>query len=230
MRPMNPKHLLLTAVAAAALSGCGVPDSPIRILDAVALKPGESDSGCEPESGKYVDSLPLDLALARAYSGLSGGWIFHWESTLQPSKVVVGGDVLSGAESNDFYAEAVDLSFRLEPSLATLSDTSVPLHAVLRAGQGGNDNTVGIPLMPASTVQELLAVSLTPTGAYLYVTFTVRGHRGGGSALSSIPVTFPIHVYDSGVAPGCPTDSQPVLSSCGGVLAADVTCSSAAAP
>ncbi|MCI0669891.1 MAG: hypothetical protein L0Y64_05480 [Myxococcaceae bacterium] len=217
---MNLKNLFITSVATLGLACTGTADSPVNVLNAVAF-----DDSCSPDKSLYTPWGELNLDLVNTLGYGSATWVFYWESNLQPISTNVGGDVVSGADMNDFIAERVEVTYTLEPAVNGVSELaaqSTSQYSVLRPG-AKEEGQVAIPLIPPQTMQELQSLGIAGTGATLKATFTVHGRLRGGREIASNPVTFPINVFST-PAPTCGTGEVLDVVGCGAPLNSAYAC------
>lgn len=215
------KYLLALPLVAATLTGCVASDSPILVLNAAALPTGP-DADCSSLDQQLVRSSGrLDLSAGVGYFAF-----FFIESNLQAVQTDVDGEVVAGAEQNDFVADRIDITYANPVGGPVPGALSQPIHFVLRANSEAG--TISVNLLPEPARAALAGVGFA--GTQIEARFRVHGTIRSGRTISSNEVTYPITVFESSFA-GCAAGTVPLATGvCGSFGGQDGTVPTCGAP
>jgi hypothetical protein len=185
--------------------GCGVSDSPIRILDAHPVK-----SNCQADLSISQLAGTLDIAAAQTFN-----LAFELQSDLQQITIQSGGEELATSDRNDFIGDEIVFSYSSIPRRTFDPPESVPVHMVVKPGSTGKNSWFSMNLLSHKAAERLLNELAPGDSLDLAITLEIRGHLAWGQKLKSNSVTYPVRVYHSGFA-GCPAGDRPApTGACG---------------
>jgi hypothetical protein len=196
--------LVGSLVAGAIGVGLGCSADQFDIFVANARAPGDK---CDyPDDSKYVEGGSVDF---RPWIPPSGGpaqetaffsQVFSWQNNLQPTQLVVNGQVVDTGNGSDFVADEAVLSYRFSDSSVVLPDEVENLRAVIPGGATRDKSSVGVGLIGANAAATLDG-ALNTTSGTLLVNFYLRGKLAAGKATKTNVANFPLLVYKSGTTP-----------------------------
>jgi hypothetical protein len=217
---MRRQSLIRVAILLGPLALLGCSADPLSVVISTARAPGtQCDFG---DDSKYVSGGSLDMRPFQfgtpPTSGQSSSFyqVFSWENNLVPIPISVNGQVVDPGAGNNFVADTLHFSYQYSGAGQTFEDEIANLHAVIVAGGGSKDNSVGVELIQPKAAAKLLTIVNT-TPQTLLVTFWISGKLAAGSTLNTNKVSFPITVYQSAAGTlTCPAGTVPTTT-CGEV-------------
>ena len=223
---MRRQSLIRVALLLGPLALLGCSADQLSVVITTARAPGDkcdfTDDTTYVSRGS-VDMRPYDVGSGPVQSS-SFYQVFSWENNLSVIPLVVNGQTIDPGAGNNFVADTAHFSYQYSGAGQTFEDEISNMHAVISAGAGPKDNSVGFELIQPKAAAKLLTIVNT-TPQTLLVTVYVSGKLTGGNSLTTNKVSFPVTVYQSASTTlTCPTGTVP-SSTCGEVgRSSDIAC------
>jgi len=207
MKPLIAASMIAAAVAA---SGCAPLDGSVFVEGASVL-----DQSCSANSSVELIRGSLDLGPSNA-AGVLPVYFGHFglRSDLEPIVLQTGDDILASDSRNEFIADTVRISYKLNTAGTTVAEAQEPIYFVIKPATA--DGFIQFQMLTTAAATAISNAIGAGGDDTLVITFNFEGNvRAGANSLlkmSTPKVFFPVRVVNrTPVLPTCTAPQAPTL-------------------